>query len=40
MSLAMQEGHTALIMASVMGHLQVVDRLLEGGAQPDIQSEV
>ena len=40
MSHAMQEGHTALIMASFMGHLQVVDRLLERGAQPDIQDEV
>ena len=40
MSLAMQKGQTALFMASMMGHHQVVDRLLERGAQPDLPDEV
>ena len=40
MSLAMQKGITALYHASGMGHLQVVDRLLERGAKPDHQDEV
>ena len=40
MSLAMQEGITALFRPSAMGHLQVVDRLLEGGAQPNVQDKV
>ena len=38
--LYVQEGDTALIIASAIGHLQVVDRLLVGGAQPDLQDEV
>ena len=40
MSIAMQKGDTALYIASGLGHLQVVDRLLERGAKPDIQNEV
>ena len=40
MSLAMQKGITALSMASIMGHFQVVNRLLEKGAKPDLQDEV
>ena len=40
MSPAMQKGRTALIIASMMGHHQVVDRLLERGAEPDLPVEV
>jgi ankyrin repeat protein len=37
---ARQKGATALILASMKGHLEVVNALLSGGADKDAQSEV
>ena len=36
----MQEGLTSLMLATQSGHLQVVDALLEAGANPDIIDNV
>ena len=36
----MQDGAVALGRASMNGHLEVVDVLLRGGANPDLQKEV
>ena len=39
-SFPLQTFSAALHMASGMGHLQVVDRLLKAGVHPDVQKEV
>ena len=36
----LQNGMTALILASIRGHKDVVETLLEAGAKPDIQDKV
>ena len=36
----LQNGISALMWASVWGHLQVVERILAAGAQPDLQDNV
>ena len=36
----MQEGATPLYVASVFGHKEVAQLLLQNGAQPDIQRKV
>ena len=36
----LQSHHTALVFASYQGHSAVVKKLLEAGANPDIQDDV
>ena len=36
----LQNGVSALMCASLWGHLQVVERILAAGAQPDLQDNV
>ena len=36
----LQNHHTALVFASYQGHSAVVKKLLEAGANPDIQDDV
>ena len=36
----LQNHHTALVVASYYGHSAVVKKLLEAGANPDIQDDV
>ena len=40
MCITIQEGRTALALASWKGHKQTVDVLLKAGAKPDIQDQV
>ena len=39
-SLSLQDGHSPLMLASINGHVKVVEMLLSKGAQVDLQDEV
>ena len=36
----LQNGWTAMMLATILGHVEVVDRLLAAGADKDAQSKV